>query len=133
MSQKEKTAAAQKSEEQPDALPVEMRVTSLGDGKKHLANLSMNLGGAFAVRGLRLVEGQNGPFLSFPSYKTRDGRYQDICFPTTAGLRQRMTDAAVDAYRQTLEQHRAQEAQHAPREEQPEQLEQEAALGMQMQ
>ena len=32
----------------------------------------------------------------------------DICFPTTAELRQQMTDGAMAAYRQALEHHQEQ-------------------------
>ena len=107
MKQKEKTKVIHKTEETAVVLPVEMKVRSLGDGEKCLAYFSANLGGAFAVRGLRLMEGKNGPFLNFPSYKAGDG-YRDICFPITAQLRQQMTDSAVEAYRQALAQHQAQ-------------------------
>lgn len=107
MKQNEKTMAIQKTEESVFVLPVEMKVRSLGDGERCLAYLSANLGGDFAVRGLRLMDGKNGPFLNFPSYKTKDG-YQDICFPVTAELRQQMTSSALDAYRQALVQHQAQ-------------------------
>ena len=53
------------------------------------------------------MEGKNGLFVNFPSYKGRSG-YVDICFPTTAELRQQMTDEAVSAYRQALEHHQEQ-------------------------
>lgn len=74
-----------KQNENRTTLPLEMRVNRLDtQGGSCLAHLSMTLGECFAVRGIRLMEGKNGPFLSFPSYKAKDG-YQDICFPPERG------------------------------------------------
>jgi len=93
-----------KAEDNSMILPLEMRLRSLGDGEKYLASFNANIGGEFAVRGIRLQEGRNGPYLSFPSYKGRDG-YVDICFPVSTDLRQRMTEQAVTTYQQALAQH----------------------------
>ena len=90
---------------------------------------TVTLGGVFAVRGLRLMEGKNGPFLNFPSYKSGNG-YQDICFPVSAQLRQQMTDAAVTAYHQVLDRHQAETAAQSQAElEEPEPA---SGIGMQM-
>jgi len=100
-----------KTEDNSMILPVEMRLRSLGDGEKHLATLNATIGGAFAVHGIRLLNGREKPFLSFPSYKGQSG-YVEICFPVTSELRQRMTSMAVDAYRQAISQHQTQDRHH---------------------
>lgn len=133
---KTQTNTVVKNEDNSMILPIEMRVRSLGDGERSLATLSANIGGGFAVRGIRLQEGKNGPFLSFPSYKGQNG-YVDICFPIISELRQRMTDLAVDAYNQALSQHQTQSRQQGEQQigEAPDQevdLEQEPEIGMQM-
>ncbi len=110
-------------------MKIDMKVQSLEQEGKCLARLSATLDGCFAVRGLRLMEGKNGLFVNFPSYKGRSG-YVDICFPTTAELRQQMTDAAVAAYHQALEHHQA--AAQGQQQEQSSQPQQKADLGMQM-
>lgn len=125
---KNETKTIIKTEDNSVILPVTMRVHSLGDGGTRLANLSVNLGDAFVMRGLRLMEGKNGPFLNFPSYKGRDG-YTDICFPLSAELRQQMTDQAVETYRQALAQHQSQQMETGMEEPQ---YEQEPVIGMQM-
>jgi len=106
-------------------MKIDMKVQSLKQDGKCLAQLSATLDGCFAVRGLRLMEGKNGLFVNFPSYKGRSG-YVDICFPTTAELRQQMTETAVMAYHQALEHH--QTAAQA----QPEPPQQKANFEMQM-
>lgn len=108
-------------------MKIDMKVQSLEQEGKCLVRLSATLDGCFAVRGLRLMEGKNGLFVNFPSYKGRSS-YVDICFPTTAELRQQMTDVAVTTYRQALEHHQA--AAQIPQQEQ--QPQQEADFGMQM-
>ena len=102
-------------------MKIDMKVHSLEQEGKCVARLSATLDDSFVIRGLRLMEGKNGLFVNFPSYKGRSG-YVDICFPTTAELRQQMTDGAVAAYRQALEHHqeqaeRFQEQQRTPVQE----------------
>lgn len=50
-----------------------------------LADASVNLNGCFAVRGVQVKEGKNGPFVSMPSRQVR-GEYRDICFPLHPGI-----------------------------------------------
>lgn len=110
-------------------MKIDMKVHSLEQEGKCLARLSATLDDCFAVRGLRLMEGKNGLFVNFPGYKGRSG-YVDICFPTTAELRQQMTEAAVAAYHQMLEHHQAvAQSQQQVQEQHPQQ---EADFGMQM-
>ena len=68
-----------------------------------LADASVNLNGCFAIRGVKVVSGTNGPFVSMPSYKGRDG-YKDICFPCTKEFHQQFHQAVLDAYQQSLTQ-----------------------------
>ena len=49
-----------------------------------LADASVTLNGCFAIRGIQIRAGQNGPFVSMPSRQVH-GEYRDICFPCTSG------------------------------------------------
>ncbi len=82
---------------------VEAKIHSLYANGPILADASVNLNGCFAIRGIKVVDGSNGPFVSMPSYKARDG-YKDICFPCTKEFRQQFHQAVLDAYQQTLVQ-----------------------------
>lgn len=68
-----------------------------------LADASVNLNGCFAVRGVQVKEGKNGPFVSMPSRQVR-GEYRDICFPCTPEFKQTFDQAVLDAYRMELNQ-----------------------------
>ena len=99
-----------------EAAPMEMEVKihSLSTSGNVLANASVTLNGCFAVRGIKVINGENGPFVSMPSYKGRDG-YKDVCFPCTKEFHQQFNDTVVAAYRQELSQ-LPQRQQEAPQE-----------------
>ena len=67
-----------------ESLPtrLEVKIHSLRTDGPVLAHASVTLNGCFAVRGLRVVDSENGPFVSMPRYKSGN-EYQDICFPCT--------------------------------------------------
>ena len=68
------------------------------------ANASVNIYGDFAVRGVKVMEGAKGLFVSMPSYKAGNGEYKDICFPVTKEFREQLNQAVLDAYHQALTQ-----------------------------
>ena len=78
-----------------------------------LADASVNLNGCFAVRGVQVKEGKNGPFVSMPSRQVR-GEYRDICFPCTPEFKQTFDQAVLDAYQMELDQGLGQHHNEAP-------------------
>lgn len=70
---------------------------------KGLASISID--DDFIVRGLRIVEGENGLFVAMPSQKSGDG-YRDVCFPKTHELREQIHKVVLEAYEQTLKEHK---------------------------
>ena len=99
----------QNTQEQAPLLPnMSARVYPVNDPKQEkgsvLANASVDLGGCFAVTGIKIVEGRDGPFVAMPQRMGRDKKYRDICFPTTAAMREAINTVVMDAYRGELEQ-----------------------------
>ena len=82
---------------------VTVKITSLLTSGPTLATASVDLNGVFAIRGIKVVQGTNGPFVSMPSYKGTNG-YRDICFPCTKEFREHFHTAVLDAYQQELTQ-----------------------------
>lgn len=80
-----------------------------------LAFASANIGGCFAVNGIKIVEGQEGPFVAMPNQMGKDKQRHDICFPTTAAMREALNTVVMDAYRDVLEQQAARAAQAVER------------------
>ena len=73
------------------------------DHGKLLAFASVNLGGVFAVNNIRIYNSDKGPFVSMPSTKGQDGKYHDICCPTTKEMRQALNSAVLGVYQQEKE------------------------------
>ncbi len=65
------------------------------------AYASVNIGGIFAVHGIKVIDSVKGIFVSMPqsSYK-KDGKmqYSEICHPITAEARNELIDKVTEAY-----------------------------------
>lgn len=72
------------------------------------AYASVNIGGAFVIKDIAVVDGQKGMFARMPfrSYKTGSGetKYSDIAFALTDEARQSLNDAVLSAYKAELAQ-----------------------------
>ena len=79
---------------------------------------AVNLNGCFAVRGIQIREGKNGPFVSMPSRQVK-GQYRDICFPCTAEFKHAFDRAVLGAYRMELTQGLDQRQDEAPEQSGP--------------
>lgn len=75
------------------------------ENTKVKAVASANIGGAFAIHGLRVIDSQKGLFVQMPqsSYQ-RDGKteYSDIFHPVTAEARSELFEKVLEAYEQKL-------------------------------
>ena len=89
-------------------LQYDVKIHSLYPEGSCRASASVNLNGSFAIRGLKVMEGANGLFVSMPSYRTGNGEYKDICFPCTKEARSQLNEAVLHAYHQSLSQNQDQ-------------------------
>ncbi len=100
-------------------LDVTARVFPTKDPKQEkgsiLAFASADIGGCFAVTGIKIVEGKDGPFVAMPNQMGRDKQRRDICFPTTSAMREALNTVVMDAYRDVLEQQATRAAQAVER------------------
>jgi len=75
----------------------EVRVTLRNEDKlKAFANVTFD--GAFVVRGLKIIKGINGYFISMPSRRRPDGIHQDIAHPINPEMRQYLEEAVLEEY-----------------------------------
>lgn len=86
-----------------------------------LAFASVNIADAFAIRGVKVLQGRNGPFVSMPQMKNGKGEWQDICFPTTKEGREMLNQVVLAEYQNVKEapdkapiQDQQDKPQHAP-------------------
>lgn len=75
------------------------------EGSKVKAIASANIGGAFAIHGIKVIESQKGLFIQMPqaSYE-KDGKkqYTDQFHPITADARNELNAAVMEAYEEKL-------------------------------
>ena len=78
------------------------------DTGKVRAIADVTLDGAFAIHGLKLIEGDKGMFVSMPysQWKDKDGNLKniDIVHPITADTRSELYHAVHDAYKAEMAQ-----------------------------
>lgn len=70
-------------------------------GIKGLANIVLN--DCFLVRGLRVMNGENGLFVGYPNdpfYNSED--FRTICSPITRQLREEIENKVLEAYQEAV-------------------------------
>lgn len=67
-----------------------------GDSKvKAFADISV---GDFIVKGLKIVQGKKGLFLSMPQERSKDGKWYSTFFPATKDALKELADLVIAAY-----------------------------------
>jgi stage V sporulation protein G len=110
-----KIAKAQNKED--SSLHYDVKIQSIRPEGTLRATATVNINDAFAIRGVKLMEGSKGLFVSMPSYKAGNGEYKDICFPCTSESRKEFDKAVIGAYEQALAQGQDQEQKEKASEE----------------
>ena len=99
----------------PAKLDVAVRVYPSKMEGKLLAYANVTLGGCFAVKGIRVMDSEKGAFVAMPDRKDSKGEYHEVCFPTTAEMREALNTAVMGEYHRVVELIAAQgEKAHAP-------------------
>lgn len=62
--------------------------------------IDLELDGTLVIKGLTLVEGENGLFLSFPSTKGKDGKYYNFVYSLDKEWRNLLQDACIKKYKE---------------------------------
>ena len=107
MAVKNTTGKALRTELKRSTPSISVRIDRLVDydNSKLKAIASVNIGGAFAIHGLRVIDSQKGLFVQMPQNSSqRDGKteYSDIFHPITAEVRSELNSKVLEAYEQEL-------------------------------
>ena len=79
----------------------EIRVTLRDEDRlKGFANVTFD--SAFVVRGMKVIEGNDGLFVSMPSRKRSNGTYQDIAHPINKDMRELIETSVLKAYEEEV-------------------------------
>jgi stage V sporulation protein G len=76
----------------------EVRINRIEGDDKLRAFASIVIEGCFLVGDLRVVEGEDGYFVSMPSKRKRDGSFKDIAFPLDNETREALEQKVLLAY-----------------------------------
>ena len=58
----------------------------------------VTVGESLLIKGLRVVEGKNGVFVSMPQEQGKDGNWYDTVIPLTKETRQQISQLVLSAY-----------------------------------
>ncbi len=86
----------------PNITDVRVRLVNTDSGKlKGVATVVID--DSIAIHDIKLIEGEDGLFMSMPSKKMPDGTYKDLVHPINSKTRESIKEKVLNAYRKTLE------------------------------
>ena len=68
------------------------------DRSKIKASASITIDDCFVVHDIKVIQGNDGPFIAMPSRKTPDGEFKDIVHPLNTETREMIKDIVIKAY-----------------------------------
>ena len=86
-------------------IEIEARVYPVKESHNNtLAMASLTIANCFAVRGVKVVQGKNGPFVSMPQARDNKGGFQDVCYPITREGREQVSRLVLEKFHELMEQ-----------------------------
>ncbi len=79
----------------------EVKVYPVQDSGRLKAYATMVFDNCFIIRDLKIIEGDNGLFVSMPSRRRKDG-FRDIVHPLNSETRQTVENAIIEEYKKTV-------------------------------
>ena len=76
----------------------------LRDEEKLKAYVTLIFDDSFAIRNVKVIEGNNGLFVAMPSRKRKDGTFQDVAHPLNNEMRETIEKQVLEAYKKELAQ-----------------------------
>jgi stage V sporulation protein G len=80
----------------------DVRVRKINSEGKMKAIVSVTFDDCFVVHDIKIIDGQNGPFIAMPSRKMPDGEFKDIAHPINSETRSMIQDAVFASYEEKL-------------------------------
>ncbi len=76
----------------------DVRVRKINSEGKMKAIVSVTFDDCFVVHDIKIIEGENGPFIAMPSRKMPDGEFKDIAHPINSDTRTLLSESVFRAY-----------------------------------
>jgi len=81
----------------------DVRMRKIAKEGRMKAVVSITIDDAFVVHDIKVIEGDNGCFISMPSRKSMDGEYRDIAHPINSATREMLQNLILEKYEAALE------------------------------
>ena len=75
------------------------RIYKVDGDSKLKAFVDVSLGG-IVVKGLRIVDGSNGLFVSMPQHQGKDGKWYNTVYPANKETQKQLSDLILSAYQE---------------------------------
>ncbi|MBI3795025.1 MAG: septation regulator SpoVG [Nitrospinae bacterium] len=72
------------------------------EDEKLRAYVSLTIENALVIKDIKIVEGKNGLFVSMPSRRRKNGKYQDIAHPINSDFRKTIEDHIFNEYKKIM-------------------------------
>ena len=93
------TDAKQMSQEAQKTVGLSVKRINRMDGEGTLrAFCDVEIEGALLVKGVKVIEGKNGLFVSMPREQGKDGNWYDTVLPLSKEIRQHLSEVVLSAY-----------------------------------
>ena len=80
---------------------IRIRLVNKEDAKlKAVASLTIE--DSIVIHDIKIIDGREGLFISMPSRKTPDGKYNDVVHPIKNEVREALSSAVLSAYEDAL-------------------------------
>ena len=80
----------------------EVRIRMIDQEGKMRAVASVTFDGCFVVHDIKIIDGQEGPFVAMPSRKIGDGEFRDVAHPIQQFMRDMIREAVFKAYNDAI-------------------------------
>jgi len=80
----------------------DVRIRKVNKEGKMKAIVSVTFANAFVIHDIKIIDGDNGPFIAMPSRKTLDGEFRDIAHPINTETREMIQSAIMEKYQLVL-------------------------------
>jgi len=75
------------------------RIYKIDGDSKLKAFVDVSLDG-IVIKGLRIVDGNNGLFVGMPRHQGKDGKWYNTIYPTTKEIQKQISDIVLAAYQE---------------------------------
>nr|DAG51188.1 MAG TPA: regulatory protein SpoVG [Caudoviricetes sp.] len=81
----------------------QVRIYPVNSENRTRALASVTFDNEFVVHEIKVIDGNSGLFIAMPSRKATNGEFRDIAHPINAETRQKISDAVLSEYENSLE------------------------------